>query len=63
MSQEDMRAWSQVTDADVELRTFPGGHFYALQAEADLVADIGNRLSSIPAASEAGPLVKEVPRP
>ncbi|MGV9305536.1 thioesterase II family protein [Nonomuraea sp. NPDC003727] len=75
VSQEDMRAWSQVTDAGVEFRTFPGGHFYLLQAEADLVADIGNRLSSIPASgagtrrlgreepSEVGPFVKEVPRP
>ncbi|MDP9867529.1 MULTISPECIES: thioesterase II family protein [Streptosporangium] len=49
VSQEDMRAWSPVTDAGIEFRTFPGGHFYLLQAEADLVADIGDRLGSIPA--------------
>ncbi|MER5651067.1 thioesterase domain-containing protein [Streptosporangium sp. NPDC002524] len=45
VSHGEMRAWSRVAGSGFELRTFPGDHFYPVDAEAALVADIVERLS------------------
>ncbi|MGW6916283.1 thioesterase II family protein [Kitasatospora sp. NPDC054939] len=41
---ERMRAWSELTSADFELRLFPGGHFYLEPLEAVLVPQIAAHL-------------------
>jgi pyochelin biosynthetic protein PchC len=42
---DDIRAWADLTGADnFELRSFPGDHFYLVPREADLLADIAERL-------------------
>lgn len=47
VSHGEMRAWSHVAGSGFELRTFPGDHFYPVDAEAALVADITERLAGV----------------
>jgi pyochelin biosynthetic protein PchC len=48
-----MRPWRDTTSADFDLRVFPGGHFYLLDARQAVVAELRRRLerpSSAPSA-------------
>ncbi|MET8050991.1 alpha/beta fold hydrolase [Streptosporangium sp. NPDC005286] len=47
VSHDEMRAWNRVASAGFELLTFPGDHFYPVDAEAALVTDIVTRLGDI----------------
>ncbi|GAB3205177.1 thioesterase II family protein [Marinactinospora thermotolerans] len=40
VSESDMRSWRRVAGAGFDLRVLPGGHFYLVEGEAGLVADI-----------------------
>ncbi|WP_267880482.1 thioesterase II family protein [Streptomyces sp. LaPpAH-108] len=39
-----MRPWRDITSADFDLRVFPGGHFYLLDARHAVVAELRRRL-------------------
>ncbi|USQ86891.1 thioesterase domain-containing protein [Streptomyces phaeoluteigriseus] len=42
---QDVRAWADLTEPGrFDLRAFPGDHFYLVPHEAELLADIGERL-------------------
>jgi pyochelin biosynthetic protein PchC len=41
---ESVARWADVTSAGFTMRTFPGDHFYLVDAEADLVADVVGRI-------------------
>ncbi|MEU5956283.1 alpha/beta fold hydrolase [Streptomyces sp. NPDC047525] len=41
---DTMRAWSQLTAARFEQRTFAGGHFYLEPREAELLADLSGHI-------------------
>jgi surfactin synthase thioesterase subunit len=44
---EAVLAWSELTGAgDFDLRTYPGGHFYLAEREAELVSDITKALEA-----------------
>lgn len=40
----DVAGWQEINPADFTLRVFSGNHFYLVQHEAELVADISERL-------------------
>lgn len=40
----DVAGWQEVNPADFTLRVFPGNHFYLVQHETELIADISARL-------------------
>ncbi|SDM86925.1 thioesterase II family protein [Allokutzneria albata] len=42
---EDMRAWAERTTGDCAGRSFPGGHFYLAEHEAELLREISARLA------------------
>ncbi|MET8017462.1 thioesterase II family protein [Streptomyces decoyicus] len=42
---DDVRAWSELTSVRCDARAFPGGHFYLVPHEAELVRDIRERLA------------------
>ncbi|GAA4186628.1 pyochelin biosynthesis editing thioesterase PchC [Streptosporangium oxazolinicum] len=44
VSHGEMRAWSRVAASGFELRTFPGGHLYPVDAQEALITDIVERL-------------------
>ncbi|MGW6979870.1 thioesterase II family protein [Streptomyces sp. NPDC054932] len=45
---DDVRAWAGLTRSDdFHLRSFPGDHFYLAPCEAELVADVTDRLASV----------------
>ncbi|MGW7578747.1 thioesterase II family protein [Streptomyces sp. NPDC054765] len=44
---DDVRAWAELTSARCEARAFPGGHFYLVPHEAELVRDIRERLTAL----------------
>jgi len=41
---DEVREWAALTERDFDLRLFPGGHFYLVDAETQLVDDICRRL-------------------
>ncbi|MFI6320150.1 thioesterase II family protein [Nonomuraea sp. NPDC050556] len=45
----DVRHWADVTTGDFALVPFPGDHFYLVDQEAQLLADIHGRLTGVPA--------------
>lgn len=45
----DVRRWADATAGDFTLVPFPGDHFYLVDQEVKLVADIHRRLNGIPA--------------
>ncbi|MGW7052786.1 thioesterase II family protein [Streptomyces sp. NPDC054887] len=47
-SYERLHAWSELTTGGFALRTFAGDHFYLAPREAELTADIAERLARIP---------------
>lgn len=44
----DLAAWADLTTGGFDARVLPGGHFYLVSAERELVADIGVRLARLP---------------
>jgi pyochelin biosynthetic protein PchC len=44
VSVRQLRDWSEITDAGFDVAVFPGGHFYLIPAEAELVHDVVRRL-------------------
>ncbi|KAA6214841.1 thioesterase [Streptomyces albofaciens JCM 4342] len=46
-SPDDVRAWSELTTAGCETLAFPGGHFFLVPHERDVVRDISARLSAL----------------
>lgn len=47
----DMAEWATATTAGFDLEVFPGGHFYLLRHEADLVVSIVSRMAALRAMS------------
>jgi surfactin synthase thioesterase subunit len=45
---ERVRAWQELTSGGFALRSFPGDHFYLAPREAELTADIVERLAHVP---------------
>lgn len=45
----DVRQWADVTTCDFTLVPFPGDHFYLVDQEVRLLADIDRRLNGTPA--------------
>ena len=45
----DVRRWGDVTTCDFTVVPFPGDHFYLVDQEAQLLADIHRRLNGMPA--------------
>ncbi|UFQ13730.1 MULTISPECIES: thioesterase II family protein [Streptomyces] len=43
----DIQAWRDLTAAEFTARSLPGGHFYLQDRQAELVADIAARLTSV----------------
>lgn len=48
-----IEAWSELTEGDFTVRSFPGDHFYLAPREAELTADIAERLARLPVARPA----------
>ncbi|MFC7819092.1 thioesterase II family protein [Streptomyces sp. NPDC057367] len=48
-----VEAWSELTGGDFTVRSFPGDHFYLAPREAELTADIAERLARLPVARPA----------
>ncbi|MET9778972.1 alpha/beta fold hydrolase [Streptomyces sp. NPDC006367] len=48
-----VEAWSELTDGGFTVRSFPGDHFYLAPREAELTADIAERLTRLPVARPA----------
>ncbi|MFC8872079.1 thioesterase II family protein [Streptomyces sp. NPDC057148] len=48
-----VEAWSELTGGDFTVRSFPGDHFYLAPREAELTADIAQRLARLPVARPA----------
>lgn len=46
---ERVLAWEELTSGGFTLRSFPGDHFYLAPREAELTADIAERLAHVPA--------------
>ncbi|AKN71973.1 MULTISPECIES: thioesterase II family protein [Streptomyces] len=46
-SAEDVRAWSELTTAPFEARSFTGGHFFLVDHEAEVTGDIRRRLGAL----------------
>ncbi|MGW2919139.1 thioesterase II family protein [Streptomyces angustmyceticus] len=44
---DDVRAWAELTSDRCAARAFPGGHFYLVPHEAELVGDIRERLVAL----------------
>ncbi|MCF3122462.1 thioesterase [Streptomyces arenae] len=44
---DDLTAWRDLTTAEFAARTLPGGHFYLLDRQTELLADIAERLTSV----------------
>ncbi|MGK9459531.1 MULTISPECIES: thioesterase II family protein [unclassified Streptomyces] len=48
-----VEAWSELTGGGFTVRSFPGDHFYLAPREAELTADIAERLARLPVARPA----------
>ena len=48
-----VEAWSELTGGGFAVRSFPGDHFYLAPREAELTADIAERLARLPVARPA----------
>ncbi|HWG98570.1 MAG TPA: alpha/beta fold hydrolase [Pilimelia sp.] len=46
VSPDALARWADVTEAGLTVRMFPGDHFYLVDAEAELVADVSDRLGA-----------------
>ncbi|MEU8891472.1 alpha/beta fold hydrolase [Streptomyces sp. NPDC048442] len=43
----DVAAWSALSTGDFDLRVFPGGHFYLVERESEVIEDIARRLEFV----------------
>lgn len=43
----DVAAWADLTASEFDVRVFPGGHFYLVDQEAEVVSDISERLALV----------------
>ncbi|MFE2384345.1 thioesterase II family protein [Streptomyces misionensis] len=43
----DAAAWADLAATEFDVRVFPGGHFYLVDREAEVVADIAGRLAAV----------------
>ncbi|MFF9347259.1 thioesterase II family protein [Streptomyces sp. NPDC014734] len=46
-SAEDVRAWSELTTAPFEARSFTGGHFFLVDHEVEVIGDFRRRLGAL----------------
>ncbi|MEW2484819.1 alpha/beta fold hydrolase [Streptomyces sp. NPDC048411] len=53
VSQRQIVAWAELTSGGFALRSFAGDHFYLAPREAELTADIAERLAHIPSGQPA----------
>ncbi|MFJ8545463.1 thioesterase II family protein [Streptomyces sp. NPDC093586] len=53
VSRPDVEAWAELTEGDFTVRSFPGDHFYLAPREAELTADVTERLARLPVARPA----------
>ncbi|MER5634525.1 thioesterase II family protein [Streptomyces nitrosporeus] len=53
VSHARLTAWGELTTGGFTLRSFPGDHFYLAPREAELTADIAERLARIPSGLRA----------
>jgi surfactin synthase thioesterase subunit len=53
VTRQGVEAWSELTGGDFTVRSFPGDHFYLAPREAELTADIAERLARLPVARPA----------
>ena len=45
VSRDGVAAWNNLTSAEFNLRIFPGGHFYLVGQEREVVGDVCARLA------------------
>ncbi|MGZ3459463.1 MAG: thioesterase domain-containing protein, partial [Archangium sp.] len=58
---QELVGWHHQTRGGFEVQLFPGGHFYPLTQEAELVALVARRLEEVPAAEERPPRLMRAP--
>ncbi|GAA3031841.1 thioesterase II family protein [Streptosporangium longisporum] len=51
----DVRVWREHTEAEFEMRLFPGGHFYLVDHVEEIVGVIGDRIASALTGAGRGP--------
>ncbi|MGW1814929.1 thioesterase II family protein [Streptomyces sp. NPDC002125] len=45
-TREELLSWARTTSHELDVRTFPGGHFYLMEQEEDLLAQVSERLTA-----------------